>query len=334
MVNKTLEHVKPVRAKGRWYYYFRTGQFDAKGREIRKRLPDMDAPNFFDVYAAMLGHRTRRANVATAMTLKQLVDLYMSSDKFRKMAANSQTLYTTYLHQLVALLGPAPAQELERKDFVLLLDRMANKPAAANIVLAVARGVYRWGRDRGHVTVDPLKEIDAMEVGEHQPWPMDKVHLALACDDDRARLAVHLLYYTGQRIGDVIRMRWSDIQDGRIFVRQQKTGKELLVPLHPALVKELARHPRSLTTIIPGTKGKPILAVTVRKLIQNIVGAGHVPHGLRKNAVIALLECECTMAEVSAITGQSLGMVEYYAKGRVQRGLADSAILKWKAHDK
>src|SRR5690606_21276810 len=37
-------------------------------------------------------------------------------------------------------------------------------------------------------------------------------------------------------------------------------------------------------------------------------------HGLRKSAVVFLLEAGCTDAEVSAITGQSRQMVEHYAK--------------------
>jgi integrase len=41
------------------------------------------------------------------------------------------------------------------------------------------------------------------------------------------RLATHLLYYTAQRIGDVMRMRWSDIRDDHIKVTQQKTGREM-----------------------------------------------------------------------------------------------------------
>lgn len=36
---------------------------------------------------------------------------------------------------------------------------------------------------------------------------------------------------TGQRIGDVLDMRWSDIQDDGMMVRQSKTGKELWLPL-------------------------------------------------------------------------------------------------------
>jgi hypothetical protein len=59
-----------------------------------------------------------------------------------------------------------------------------------------------------------------------------------------------------------------------------------------------------------------------------------VPHGLRKNAVNALLEAECSTAEVSAITGQSLQMIEHYAKHRNTAKLASTAILKFEARDK
>jgi hypothetical protein len=52
---------------------------------------------------------------------------------------------------------------------------------------------------------------------------------------------------------------------------------------------------------------------------------------LRKNAVNALLEAGCSTAEVSAITGQSLQVVEHYAKGRDGRALARAAMVKWES---
>ena len=51
-------------------------------------------------------------------------------------------------------------------------------------------------------------------------------------------------------------------------------------------------------------------------------------HGLRKSAVVTLLEAGCTTAEVQAITGQSMQMVEHYTKQVSQKKLAASAILK------
>lgn len=56
---------------------------------------------------------------------------------------------------------------------------------------------------------------------------------------------------------------------------------------------------------------------------------GLVFHGLRKSAVVFLLEDGSTTAEVQAITGQSQQMVEHYARQVNQRKLATAAVLKW-----
>ena len=61
------------------------------------------------------------------------------------------------------------------------------------------------------------------------------------------------------------------------------------------------------------------------------LGIKTVPHGLRKNAVNALLEAGCTIAEVSAITGQTHQVVEHYAAKVNRRKLGKSAIVKFEA---
>jgi integrase len=115
-------------------------------------------------------------------------------------------------------------------------------------------------------------------------------------------------------------------------VTQQKTGKALEIRIHQALAAELARHPRSLTTIITGVPGEA-KNNRIRLAIQAVCAkaglAKVVPHGLRKNAVNALLEAGCSAAETAAISGQSLQMVEYYARRRSQKKLGQTAMLKW-----
>ncbi len=107
-------------------------------------------------------------------------------------------------------------------------------------------------------------------------------------------------------------MKWSAINAGGLLaVRQGKTGKELLIPLHRELRAVLETIPRRAVTIradgtpwqtgfhTAWTKHRPAIVVD-RKLVF---------HGLRKSAVVTLLEGGCTDAEVSAITGQSRQMV-------------------------
>jgi hypothetical protein len=54
-------------------------------------------------------------------------------------------------------------------------------------------------------------------------------------------------------------------------------------------------------------------------------------HGLRKNAVIMLLEVGCTEDEVGAIVGMSPAMVRHYAKEVRRHHLAINAMKKLEA---
>ncbi|MBO9579874.1 MAG: tyrosine-type recombinase/integrase [Sphingobium sp.] len=280
----------------------------------------------------MLGHRARREQVSKVMSVPDLVALYQASPKYAKLAKSSQATYDIYLRQLSEALPTAPAGLIERRDVTMLLDRKGNRVAAANLLLAVIRALYAWARDRGHVANDPCLGLEPFDLGEHQPWPEWLIVEALGEDNARVRLAVHLLYYTAQRIGDVCGMRWSDIADGRITVTQEKTNKPLSIRLHEKLAAELGSASKRGLTILTRADGRRLNKITLRKDLQAWAlekGVKIVPHGLRKNAVIALLENDCSVAETAAISGQTLGMVEHYAKQRSQQKLGDAAILKW-----
>jgi integrase len=331
-------HVKRTRAKGRVYLYFRTGRLDAKGKEILIRLPGPKDPGFGDAYAALLAARSRRESTAAAtaeLTITGLCDLYERSPKFGTLADGTKRLYGYSLAYLKRMLPTAPAGLLERSDIARLVDGRADQPGAANSLLRTTAAMFKWARERGHVANDPCRDVAELPTGEHEPWPVRILEAALAAGDDRVRLATHLLLYTAQRIGDVVRMRWTDIEDGRIAVTQQKTGRQLSIMMHTALRLELERHGGRLGYILPGPRAGPISAVALRESLQAFaadMGARVVPHGLRKNAVNALLEAGCSAAETASISGQSLAMVEHYAKARNQKVLGDAAVLKWQGH--
>lgn len=334
---KSRAHVKVVRpARGGIYHYFDTGQRTPKGTKIYKRLPQPGARDYETVYSALLSHRTRREAATVELTLKQMIRLYLQSPEFRKLSDASQKIYDSYLARLDAKFPGAPANDIQRRDMRLLMDQMAEHPAAANLMLASTAAIYRWGRKREHVTAKPCDEIDRFELGEHEPWPDHIVAAALKADDTLVRLGTHLLYFTAQRIGDVVAMRWSDIRDGRLEMAQQKTGREMSIALHRDLGALLASTDKAALTIL-SYEGRPVKHTHLRRKLQEFakdLGAKVVPHGLRKNAVNALLECGCSVAETAAISGQTLQMVEHYARRRNTQKLGDAAILRWEGVQK
>jgi len=325
-----IPHVKFVRSKGKLYPYFDSGEKNASGNPIRLRLPALGAPNFWDTYASLKAGRTKRAT-AKAYTIRELCDDYERSKHFAAKALNTQTLYKLTMNRITAALGDFPVNDLQKEDLDLVLEHDQAGPGAHNIFIAVLGIVYRYGRRKGKTKLRPTDDLEKMETGEHAAWPESLVEAGLEAEHDRTRLAVHLLYFTGQRIGDVVRMRWSDIRGDAIHLTQQKTGKTLSIPFVSELRDELARTPKRGLTIITNHQGLPMGDQVVRRELKRFgADRGHevVPHGLRKNAVIALLEAGCSVAEVSAITGQTFAVVEYYARQVDQRRLSTAAILK------
>lgn len=323
-----LDHVKFVRSKGRVYAYFNTG-VKVDGKAVYARLPDPSAPGFYDSYAAMKGARTRRTSVE--YTVADMARDYEKSRTFAELAAGSQALYGKTLRRIVALFGKWPVTQLARHHVQPVIDVEIPGAASYNIFVAVLRALFKWGKEHGKTTQEPAAGFAKMKTGQHEPWPDDVLEAALVCDDETIRLAVHLLCFTGQRIGDALKMRWSDIRKGVIHVVQEKTGKELWIPLLNELAAVLDETPRRGMTILAAPEGKAFRQANLRGMLQAFTASqGHktVPHGLRKNAVNVFLEAGCSIAEVAAITGQSFGMVEHYAKRINQKHMAESAVLK------
>lgn len=317
-----LKYVKTVLTKGRDYLYFDTGNPEKR----YARLPNAGSPDFGTRYASYLAVRTKRANMSKMVTFLELAAKYQRSTKYLNRAQGTQRTYLPYIIRMIDMFNDWAAADIDRADIRALLAEL--QPGAQIMQLAVAKNIFGFGVNNDLIEGNPTKDIKIdHESAPHEPWPEAVIEKALL---GPARLPVALLYFTGQRIGDVCKMRWSDIDDGVITVVQQKTGKELYVPLHGTLSAILAETPRSLTTIVCNAIGKPYSPSALRKVLRKHVG-DYVPHGLRKNAVNALLEAGCSAAMVSSITGQTMQIVEQYAVKRNNRKLAKTAMGKWNA---
>lgn len=329
MKRPDLPHVKYVKAKGKLYAYFNTGK-KKDGKPIYQALPSPGSVGFYDSYSAMCGARTKRQ--AVSYTIADLAEEYQESTLFKAKPLGTRKYYTSTLKRITALLGSFPVNDLRRDDIQLVLDNEMAGPGAHNAFLALLGIIYTFARKRQKTELEPVKDFDKLPTGEHEAWPEHILEAGLNAAHDRTRLAVHLLYFTGQRIGDVMAMRWSDVKNGRVYVVQQKTGKKLRIPIHRELQAELDRTPKRGVTIITAQDGRAMTPQVVRRELKSLCasfGLELVPHGLRKNAVNSLLEAGCTVAEVAAITGQTYRIVEQYAAQVDQERLGSAAIIKF-----
>lgn len=322
-----LKHVRYVRTRGKVYAYFNTGRKTRDGRPEYAAMPNPASASFFQSYAALKGARDARAK--PSYTFAKLVKEYQGSAEFAAKSDGTRKTYNSILKQAVDLLGDFPLEAVDRTAIQMILDRSEWGGGKHNLFVAVIGVIYKWGRARGRTESQPTQGIAVAETGEHAAWPNDVLEEALRAEG-RPGLAVALLLYTGQRIGDVCAMRWSAIKGDALTVTQQKTGKRLVIALHAELRAVLERAPKTGMTILVGDKGRPVSTQTIREEVKALAGREELkPHGLRKNAVIALLRARCTVAEVASVTGQSFKLVEYYARQIDQERMAEAAILRW-----
>jgi integrase len=331
-----LPYLRVKRAKGRNYYYLDLGLRPDGTRELTP-LPHIKDRRFGDCYARAKATRTNRRNKQGILTLEGLIKQYERSPEFRALSAASQVSYTRYLGRANGLMrtrsgDSVPARSVERRDIIAMRDQLADTPGAASQAVRALGALFVWAIDNEKLKENPAAKVKKFAAKPHEKWP--EALLEEGISDPQVGMVVALMFFTGQRINEAVKMSWADIGGGFMRVFVQKTKQRMEVAILPELADMLGRQPKLAPTILTNANGQPWTQSGLRQKIQDWAkarGFKVVPHGLRKNAVDALLEAGCTAAEVSGITGHSIGMVEHYSKGVNWKRLGSAAVVKFDA---
>jgi integrase len=300
------------------------------------RLPD--DPRSEEFWAAYRQAMNEPAPKMNPRSFGALITAYRNSPEYCDLAGSTRRDYERYLGIILTTWGGFEVAGLLPAHVLALRDKHRMTPAAANGLIRTLSTLVSWSVPRGYRTDNPCQHVRKLSIGEGwSPWPWEMIELVRVKGPAWMWQATALALYSGQRQGDVLEMTWGSIKGGLLEVRQEKTGKTLVIPAHQGLLAVLAEVPRKSVRILTSTRGTPWSNDGFRASWQkaltgplaSIREAKLVFHGLRKSAVVTLLEAGCSDAEVAAITGQSRQMVEHYARQVNQKKLAASAILKW-----
>jgi integrase/recombinase XerC len=215
---------------------------------------------------------------------------------------------------------------------------LARRAAAARTFTAHAHRHGRLARDpgpqltspRAHRTLPPvLRARQARDLVEGAAGDDSPIGL-------RDRLVLELLYATGIRVGELVRLDTDDIDRHRRVVRVLGKGaKERSVPYglpaDAALDAWLRRGRPALTTrdsgpaLLLGARGRRVDPRTVWRIVHDCLaglpGAPDLgPHGLRHSAATHLLEGGADLRAVQEILGHaSLATTQIYTHVSVER---------------
>jgi integrase len=297
------------------------------------------SPQFMEIYEAALSGQPLQIGAGRTKpgTVSATIIGYYYDQSFLALAPSTQRPLRGILERLRAEHGDKRIALLQRQHIITLL-RSKKRFAARHWLMAI-RALMKYAVEFGLREDNPATgvKLPNLKTDGYHSWTEAEIEQFETFHglETRARLALTLLLYTGQRRGDVIRMGRQHIRDGVMHVRQQKTGIELAIPIHAKLLAVIAETPANHLTLLTTQTGKPFSAAGFGNWFRdrcNEAGLSHCSaHGLRKATARRLAEAGCTMHEIAAITGHaSLSEIQRYTKAADQARLARAAMDKAK----
>jgi integrase len=322
----------------------------ASGSGCRVKRTRRDGNTAYDALIAgrMLAKvpREKRRKPDAAGTIGWFIEKYLAADHFigrdgrqPKFSPGTQLNYRPVLESIRSTLGPARLADLtpDNVDVYLAKIERAHSPAVAmrhKVLLSnlwkFARGFAEFKRDGKTNPTADVGSIYTVEQ-EHEPWPDDVQDRFIAASDSNLYLAYHLLLCTGQRVSDVIRMKWADYNGTHFKLVQKKTDNEMWIKAPKKLRKLLARTDHVHENILTHKWRKPYTRDSLGHRIKDVLidnGDGqYTTHGLRKNAGIMLAENGASVPQIMAALGHTTPKLAlYYCRLAQQKTLNDQAV--------
>jgi integrase len=269
-------------------------------------------------------------------TLGNVMDRYERGHDFTRLKPRTQSDYVKLMRVLRDQLGHLEPRHIERRHVIAWRDSWAKKSGhAANARVQMLKTVLEKAIDYGLLPAgaNPAKGVGKVryERRERQPWPQDLVQAARETATGRPLLLLELCLGTGQRIGDVLKMKWGDYDGQAINVNQNKTGAALWVPVTRELRAALDAAPRRSVFILTNERATAPWSYrgafdAMMKLRRAIGAEAYDIHSLRYTATAELAALGLDDDTIRAITGHRTGaMVAHYAGPARQRARAMKA---------
>lgn len=139
-----------------------------------------------------------------------------------------------------------------RQDITSFRNELSSRLAAntVNHHIKVVRMVFKDALRDGFVLENPAEHVDAVKDDKssklkRKPFAIQELRLVMEHATSEWRSMILFGLYTGQRLGDIVRLRWSqiDLNRGVIYLVTGKTGKRLHIPLAKPLLEHIGTLP-------------------------------------------------------------------------------------------
>jgi integrase len=178
--------------------------------------------------------------------------------KAKDLSAGESTAarYASVIVQFMAHLGPKARQPITcitKADVASYRDALAGRVAVgtANLSLKILRVAFGQAVKDGLVDANEAAKVDVLKRRrddvERRAFTLPELRRILEAADAEWRGMILAGLYTGQRLGDLAGLTWQnvDLQRAEIRFVTTKTGRQMILPMAPALLRYVESLPSS-----------------------------------------------------------------------------------------
>lgn len=305
--------------------------FRREGKKVTLPGPAL-SDGFWIAYAAALAGKKPPGRVeprkAREGTFRALCEAYYRSAAFKGKDKLTQSDKRGVLESCLAeplepgselTFADCPASRLSRKHIVVLRDRKASKPFAANKRLLYLGQLFVWALEAELMLENPAREVarvKAKRKGYHT-WTPDELEQFEARHPvgSKARLALALMGFAGLRRSDACTVGQQHIQargNGLWLQKVQhknrtRQGRVIEIPVLPSLEEAIAAVPRTGLALLETDYGQPYSIKAFGARFKKWCVEAGLPHcsshGVRKAAAVLAATRGATDSQLQAIFG-------------------------------
>jgi len=211
-----LKHIDRFRDRhGLVRYYFRRGQGPRTPLRGRPSTPEF-LDSYHQALAANSKSNGRAGSLGAPGTFDRLLKEYFQSPEFLRLSAGSQRHYRYIIERWIGqeAIGHRLVEEMTRDHISKMLAKRASKLGTAHGLLQKIRILMHFAIDRGWRSEDPTLRLKAFRLGTIHTWTDAEIQSYENAwpIGTLERTAFALFLYTGQRVSDVARMSWLDLE--------------------------------------------------------------------------------------------------------------------------
>jgi integrase len=186
-------------------------------------------------------------------TAREYFDAWVARKK-PETAPSSYRLYHDKARRFVNWLGNRADQQIALIDRQDILDFRAAElkrvaPRSVNHSIKFLRMVFKTAKEDGkYHDENPASGVKVARLGHashRRGFTIPEIKRILEVANDEWRSLIFLGLYTGQRLGDLARLTWQNVDLDRDEIRfvSRKTGRTMIIPIAPPLRAQIERLP-------------------------------------------------------------------------------------------